>query len=97
MAEWGVCWQVKFLGPQGDCTTKQLSGKIEEEYDEDDKKLVKAELISSTEVQKRKCLSSNQLRKEKAARCGKQRLNSGPNKCKKNKRKNSVERWSTER
>ncbi|XWS44600.1 hypothetical protein CRYUN_Cryun15aG0061200 [Craigia yunnanensis] len=97
MAEWGVCWKVKFLGPQGDSTAKQSSGKIEEEYDEDDKKLVKAELISSTEVRKRKCLSSNQLRKEEAARCGKQRLNSGPNKCKKNKRNNSVERWSTER
>ncbi|XVF14676.1 hypothetical protein REPUB_Repub09cG0082200 [Reevesia pubescens] len=97
MAGWGVCRQVKFLGPQGDSTTKQLSVKIEEEYDEDDKNHVKAELISCPEVRKRKCLSSNQLRKGKAARCGKQRQNSGPNKCKQNKRKNSEERWSTER
>ncbi|XWS29978.1 hypothetical protein CRYUN_Cryun24cG0077800 [Craigia yunnanensis] len=97
MAEWGVCRQVKFLGPQGDSTAEWLSGKMEQEYDEDDKKHVKTELISCPEVRKRKCLSSNQLRKEKAARCGKQRVNSGPNKGKQNKRMNSVERWSTER
>ncbi|WRX10326.1 hypothetical protein QQP08_002813 [Theobroma cacao] len=97
MAEWGVCRQVKFVSSQGDSTAKQSSGIIEEEYDEDDKKNVKTELISCPEVRKRKCPSSNQLRKEKAARCGKQRLNSGPNKCKQNKRNNSAERWSTER
>ncbi|XWS41202.1 hypothetical protein CRYUN_Cryun17cG0060500 [Craigia yunnanensis] len=97
MAEWGVCRKVKFLGTQGDSTANQLSGKIEEEYDEDDKKHVKTELISYPEVRKRKCLSSNQQRKEKAARCGKQRPNSGPNKGKQNMRNNSVERWSAER
>ncbi|XP_022740991.1 protein DYAD-like isoform X2 [Durio zibethinus] len=97
MAEWGVCRQVKFLVLQGDSSAKQSFGRIEEDYDEDDKKHAKAELISCPEMRKRKCLSSNQLRKEKAARCGKQRLNSGPNKCKQNKHNNSVERWSAER
>ncbi|XP_022774802.1 protein DYAD-like isoform X2 [Durio zibethinus] len=97
MAEWGVHRQVKFLGPRGDSTSKQLSGKIEEEYDEDDKKHVKAELISCPEVRKRKCLSSNQLRKEKAIRCGEQRLHSSPNKGKQKKHNSSVERWSAER
>ena len=75
----------------------EWGGKIVEEYDEDDKKHVKAELISCPEERKRKCLSSNQLRKETAAKCGKQRLNSGPNNCKQNKHKNSVQRWSAER
>ncbi|XVE83488.1 hypothetical protein DITRI_Ditri16bG0091900 [Diplodiscus trichospermus] len=97
MEEWGVCWQVKLLGLRGDSTGKQPSGKIEEEYDEDDKKHVQAELISGAGVRKRKCLSSNQPRKEKAARSGKQRLNSGPNKCKQINHNDSVERWSTER
>ncbi|XVE86395.1 hypothetical protein DITRI_Ditri18aG0031500 [Diplodiscus trichospermus] len=97
MAEWGVFRKVKFLDPQRDGAAKQLSGKIEEEYGEDDKKHVKTELISYPEVRKRKCVSSNQLRKEKAAGCGKQRLNCGPIKGKQNKRNNSVERWSAER
>ncbi|MBA0617109.1 hypothetical protein Godav_026583, partial [Gossypium davidsonii] len=97
MAERGVCRQVKFLNSQGDSTAKPLPGKIEEEYDEDDKKHVKTMLISCPEVRKRKCLSSNQLRKEKAARCGKQSLSNGPNKGKQNKHKNTVERWSAER
>ncbi|KAG4173443.1 hypothetical protein ERO13_A11G058800v2 [Gossypium hirsutum] len=95
--ERGVCRQVKFLNSQGDSTAKSLPGKIEEEYDEDDKKHVKTMLISCPEVRKRKCLSSNQLRKEKAARCGKQSLSNGPNKGKQNKHKNTVERWSAER
>ncbi|XVF16958.1 hypothetical protein REPUB_Repub10bG0075600 [Reevesia pubescens] len=97
MAEWDVCRQVKFFGPQGDSTAKQSSGKIEEEYDEDDKKHVKAELVSCPGVRKRKCLSSNQLRKEKSSRCGEKSLNTGYNKCRQNKCKNSVVRWSIER
>ncbi|GMI67152.1 hypothetical protein like AT5G23610 [Hibiscus trionum] len=97
MAERGVCRQVKFFGSQGDSTAKQLPGESEEEYDEDDKTLVRTMLISCPEVRKRKCLSTSQLRKEKAARCGKQSPSNGPNKGKQNKHKNSVERWSTER
>lgn len=97
LVEWGVCRQVKFLGPQGDSTAKQLSGKIREEYDEDDKKLVNGELISFPEVKKRKCLSSNQPTKKKAPRRGKQKLNSDPKKVKRNKHNNSVERLSPAR
>ncbi|XVF60934.1 hypothetical protein PTKIN_Ptkin08bG0087900 [Pterospermum kingtungense] len=97
MAGWGVCHQVKFFGPQGDGTAKELSGKVEEDYDEDDKKLVNNELISCPEVRKRKCLSSYKPRKERAPRCGKQKLNSGPNKVKQNKHNNSVERLSPAR
>lgn len=76
---------------------KESFGKIEEEYDEDDKTLVKTELISCPEVRKRKYLSSDQPREERATRCGKQKLISGPNKGKQNNCKNYVERWSAER
>ncbi|XP_039005150.1 protein DYAD-like [Hibiscus syriacus] len=92
MAERGVCRQVKLFGSLGDSPVKQLNGKIEEEYDEDDKNHV-----SCPEVKKRKCLFSSHLRKEKTARCGKQSPSNGANKGKKNKHKNSIERWSAER
>ncbi|KAK8566112.1 hypothetical protein V6N13_021183 [Hibiscus sabdariffa] len=97
MTERGVCQQVKLFGSQGDCTALQLPVKIEEEYDEDGKKHVKTMLISCPEVRKRRCISSSQLRKENAARCGKQSLSNGPNKGKQNKHKKSIERWSAER
>ncbi|GMI98106.1 hypothetical protein like AT5G23610 [Hibiscus trionum] len=97
MAERGVCRQVKFFGSLGDNPAKQLPGKIEEEYDEDDKDRVKTMLISCPEVRKRRCLNSSQLRKEKAARCGKQSLSNGPNKGKQSKHINSIVRWPAER
>ncbi|XP_039011609.1 protein DYAD-like [Hibiscus syriacus] len=97
MAERGVCRQVKLFSSLGDSPVKQLPGKIEEEYDEDDKKHVKTMLISCPEVRKRRCLSSSHLRKEKTARCAKQSPSNGSNKGKKNKHKNSIERWSAER
>ncbi|KAK8710977.1 hypothetical protein V6N13_146284 [Hibiscus sabdariffa] len=97
MAERGVCRQVKFSDCLGDSTAKQLPGKIEEEYDEDDKKHVKTMFISCPEVRKRRCINSSQLRKEKATRCGKQSLSNGPNKGKQSKLKKPIERWSAER
>lgn len=101
MVQWGVCGPVASVD-QNEENNLQVSSSIVKEEQKDDEEALKAAILVSPKLQKRRRLNLCQLREARAGRCPRKKQTSFRKQIKHDnyipsKKENFIARWSTER